>query len=59
MPTSKVAAGAGAGAATVVLVFLANLLGLSLTPEVASALTVLLSFGAAWLKTERKAAPSA
>lgn len=53
LPTSKVAAGGAAGALTVVLVWLAGKVGLDLTPEVASALTVLLSTGAAYLKSGR------
>jgi hypothetical protein len=51
-PTSKVAASAAAGAATVVLVFVAGELGLDVGPEVASAVTMLLAFVAGYLKRE-------
>lgn len=46
----KVAAGGAAGAASVVLVWVAGLFGLDVPAEVASAFTVLLSFAAAYLK---------
>jgi hypothetical protein len=49
-PTPKVIAGAAAGAATVLLVWVARLFGLDVPPEVASAVTVLLAAGAAYLK---------
>lgn len=49
-PEPKVAAGGAAGAVTIVLVYLASLAGLDVPPEVASAFTVLVSFGAAYLK---------
>jgi hypothetical protein len=52
-PTRKVAAGGVAGAATVILVWLAGMFGLEMPPEVAAALTVLLGTGAAYLRTER------
>lgn len=55
VPTAKVAAGAGAGAATILLVWVANLCGLDVPAEVASAVTVLLSTAAAWLKKETSA----
>jgi hypothetical protein len=51
-PNKKVTAGGAAGALTVVLVYVAGLLGLDLPAEVASALTVLLSSGAAYLRRE-------
>lgn len=51
LPTSKVAAGGAAGALTVVLVWILGALGVDMPPEVASALTVLLSTGAAYLKS--------
>lgn len=49
-PTNKVAAGGAAGSATVVLIYVAGLLGLDVPAEVASALTVLLSFGAGYMR---------
>lgn len=49
-PTPKVIAGVGAGAATVLLVWLAGLFGVEVPPEVASSVTVLLAAGAAYLK---------
>lgn len=51
LPTSKVAAGGAAGALTIVLVWLLGALGVDITAEVASALTVLLSTSAAYLKS--------
>lgn len=50
MPVPKVAAGAAAGAATVLLVWIAGMLGADVPPEVASAVTVLLSAGAAYVR---------
>ena len=49
-PQPKVVAGGAAGAVTVVLVWAAGLAGLEVPPEVASAVTVLISFGAGYLK---------
>lgn len=46
----KVAAAAVAGAATVVLVWALSLAGVETPPEVASAFTTLLSFGAGYMK---------
>lgn len=46
----KVQAGGAAGAASIVVVFIAGQLGLDVPPEVASALTVLISTGAGYLK---------
>lgn len=46
----KVKAGAEAGAATIVLVFVLGLLGVEVPPEVASALTTLIGFGAGYLR---------
>jgi hypothetical protein len=46
----KVQAGAAAGAASVVLVWVLGLLGVDTPPEVASAITVLLSVAAGYLK---------
>ena len=51
MPQAKVIAGGAAGAATVVLVYVCNLFGLDVPAEVASSVTVLISTGAAYLKT--------
>jgi hypothetical protein len=47
----KVAAGGAAGAVTVVLVWVAGMFGVGVPPEVASALTVLISTGAGYLKS--------
>lgn len=49
-PQPKVVAATAAGAATILLVWIAGLLGLAVPPEVASAVTVLLAAGAAYLK---------
>ena len=49
-PTPKVAVGGAAGAVTVVLVWAAGLFGVEVPPEVASAVTVLISTGAAYIK---------
>lgn len=54
-PTEKVVAGGAAGAATVLIVFIAGQLGLEVPPEAASALTVLIGSAAAYLKKERAA----
>lgn len=48
----KVVAGGAAGAAALVLVWIAGVLGLEIPPEVAIAFTVLLSSGASWLKRD-------
>lgn len=50
MPTSKVIAGGAAGAVSIVLVWVAGLFGLEVPAEVASAVTVLLSSAAAYIK---------
>jgi hypothetical protein len=50
LPAPKVVAGTVAGAATVLLVWLAGLLGLAVPPEVAAAVTVLLSGAAGYLR---------
>lgn len=52
-PTNKVVAGSAAGAATVLIVFIAGQLGLEVPPEAASALTVLLGSAAAYLRKEK------
>lgn len=49
-PTPKVAAAGGAGAATVVIVWLLGMAGVAVPPEVASAITALLSFAAGYLR---------
>lgn len=49
-PHPKVAAGGAAGAASIVLVWALAQAGVEIPPEVASALTTLLSFGAAYMK---------
>lgn len=49
-PTAKVQAGGVAGAATLVLVAILGGLGVAVPPEVASAITVLIGTGAAYLK---------
>jgi len=51
-PTAKVAAGGAAGAATVLIVFIAGQLGLEIPAEAASALTVLIGFAAAYFRKE-------
>ena len=50
MPQTKVIAGGAAGAASIILVYVAGLCGLDVPAEVASAVTVLLSTGAAYIK---------
>ncbi len=54
VPTSKVAAAGVGGAAALVLTYLLGLFGLDLPAEVASALTTLVAFGAAYVKAERR-----
>ncbi len=49
-PVPKVAAAGAGGAAAIVLVYVFNLLGVELTPEVAAAVTTLLAFAAGYLK---------
>lgn len=49
-PQPKVIAGGAAGAASIVIVYVAGLFGLDVPAEVASALTVLLSTATAYLK---------
>lgn len=51
---AKVIAAGSAGAATVVLVWAASLFKVDVPPEVASAVTVLISTGAGYLKREPK-----
>ena len=47
----KVKAAGAAGAASIVLVWALGLAGVTLPPEVASALTTLLAAGAGWLRS--------
>lgn len=54
-PTAKVAAGGTAGAAVVVIVYLAGLFGLELPVAVATAAVVLVSFAAGYLVPDRSA----
>jgi hypothetical protein len=49
-PQPKVVAGGIAGAATIILVWVAGMLGVDVPAEVASAFTVLVSFAASFLK---------
>lgn len=51
-PTEKVQAGGYAGAASIVLLYIAGQLGAELTPEVAAAITLLIAGLGAWIKTE-------
>jgi putative flippase GtrA len=52
-PTTKVAAGGIAGALTVVVVWILGLLHVPVPPEVASALTVIISFITSYFVRER------
>jgi hypothetical protein len=54
-PTTKVAAGGVAGAATVMLVYVLGLFHLPVTPEVGSAATVIFSFATSYLMKDRSA----
>ena len=49
-PEPKVVAGGAAGAASIILVYVVGLFGIDVPAEVASAVTVLISFGAAYFK---------
>lgn len=51
-PRAKVVAGGTAGASTVVLIWAAGQFGLAVPPEVASAVTVLISLAGGYLKRE-------
>jgi hypothetical protein len=51
-PTVKVQAVGLAGAATLILVFIAGLAGVDVPPEVAAALTLLFGWGAGYIKDE-------
>lgn len=50
-PTPKVAAAGVAGSVTVIVVYVAGLLGLDLPPEVASAFTAVLAFAAGYFRS--------
>jgi hypothetical protein len=52
-PTTKVAAGGAAGALTVLLVWILGLLHVPVPPEVASAITVMISFVTSYLVKQR------
>lgn len=52
-PTNKVTAGGVGGAGAVVVIYIMSLLGVALTPEVASAITVLVSFVLSYLVKEK------
>jgi hypothetical protein len=52
-PTTKVAAGGVAGALTVLVVWILGLLHVTVPPEVASALTVVISFATSYIVRER------
>lgn len=54
VPTDKVAAAGVAGALSVLAIYVASLFNLDVPPEVASAFTTLLAFGAAYMKKESK-----
>jgi hypothetical protein len=49
-PQPKVVAGGAAGAASVVIIFIASQFGLEIPGEVGAALAALISFGGAYLK---------
>lgn len=53
VPNAKVASGSVAGAVTIVLVWVAALLGLEIPTEVAQAITILIGFGVAYLVPEK------
>ena len=50
MPQPKVIAGGAAGSLTIILVYVAGLCGVEVPAEVASAVTVLISTAAAYIK---------
>lgn len=52
-PTAKVAATTVAGAVTLVLVWIAGMLGLEVPPEVSSAVTLLIAAAAGYLTPSR------
>lgn len=52
-PTRKVGAGALAGAVTIIGVYIAESLGLNIPAEVASSITVVLTFATSWIVKDR------
>lgn len=52
-PTTKVAAAGVGGSLTVLVIYVLGLFGVDLPPEVASALSALISFGAGYIVKER------
>jgi hypothetical protein len=52
VPKPKVAAGGIAGAVSVIVIWAAGVAGLDVPPEVASAVTVVVSFAAGYIKSE-------
>lgn len=50
-PSPKVQAGGLAGAVTIILVWVAGLCGLDVPPEVASAFTLIVATGTAYIKS--------
>ncbi len=53
-PTRKVTAGALAGAVTIIAVYVAGLFGADIPAEVASSITVLLTFAASYIVKDRE-----
>jgi hypothetical protein len=54
LPTNKLIGGTLGGAATAIIVWLANTYAaIEIPPEVASAITVLVSFVASWITSEK------
>lgn len=56
LPTDKVASGVLAGTVTTLIVGVLALCGIALDPALVSAAVTLISFAAAWLKTETRGA---
>ena len=52
-PTPKVAAGSTSGAAALLLVWILGQAGVDMPPEVAGAAVLVITAGAAWLKSDR------
>lgn len=52
-PDTKIQAAGAAGAATVLVVFIAGQFGLEVPPEAAAAVTTLLAFAAGYFKREK------
>lgn len=53
-PTRKVGGGAIAGTISILLVWLLGVMGITLPPEVSSAVTTILSFAVSWLVPEKE-----